>query len=191
MPRITDAATLNTLTASNLQPAIFVQLTFANATAYIWSGSGSFTWGGNTYLGLGAFLGFADIEDGDDVNARGVEIIVSGIDATLLPDCMGEYQLGLPAAVYLGFFSGGALVATPIAAWTGRMDQPEITIPGDSATISIRCENRLIDMNVARERRRTTEDQQMNWPGDQGLSFADGIQETTIVWGMPITTNNI
>ena len=109
MPRVTDAATLNALCDSNLQPAIFVQLTFASAAAYVWSGSGSCTWGGNTYLGLGGFLGFADIEDGNDVNARGIEIIISGLDPTLLPDCLSEYQLGLPAAVYLGFFSGGAL----------------------------------------------------------------------------------
>jgi len=198
MPRITDAATIAAISAGHLAPAVFVDLTFTTGPVYIWSGIGTYTIGSISYQGIGGFLGFADIDDGSDVNAKGIAITVSGIDPILLPGCLDDYQLGLPVVVHLGFFQYGVagfltstLVGTPVIAWSGRLDQPEITIGRETATILIKCENRLIDMNVRTGRVRTNEDQQMVCPGDQGLIFVDGLQEMTAVWGEPITTNNI
>jgi hypothetical protein len=202
MPRITDAATIAAISAGRLAPAVFVDLNFTTGPVYIWSGVGPYTVaypaGSITYQGIAGLLGFADIDDGSEVNAKGIAITVSGIDPTLLPGCLDDYQLGLPAVVHLGFFEYGpagfltsTLVGTPVIAWSGRMDQPEMNIGRETASILIKCENRLIDMNVRTGRVRTNEDQQMVCPGDQGFIFVDGLSEMTAVWGEPITTNNL
>jgi hypothetical protein len=97
--------------------------------------------------------------------------------------------------VYLGAFAPGgpsSLIANPIPIWTGRMDQPTLDISGTTSSISIACESRFIDMNVAVDRRYTNDDQQRDWPGDLGFMFVQAIQEMTLYWGTsPTSTNNI
>ena len=191
MPRFTDPTIIAALSAGELWPAFFVTITFASTTAYLWSGIGSITWNGHTWTGIGSLMGLSTMEDGSTVEARGITITVSGLDPALLSDCMTEFQLGLPASVILGFYAAGALISTPIVSWSGRTDQPTIDI-ADQASIAINCENRLIDMNVAVDRRYTNQDQQMTWPGDLGFMFVDALQEMTFYFnGKPNNTNNI
>ena len=80
----------------------------------------------------------------------------------------------------------------PVAVWVGRMDRPTIEVGGDTATIEIACENRLIDMNIPSDRRLTLQDSQMDFPGDLGLMFQASIQEVTLSWGSQAnSTTNI
>ena len=193
MPRAgATGAMLAALQSPNLQPAIFVSIQFKTTTAYIWSGIGTITWNNQTWTGLGSLLNFAPIESAATVEARGITILISGLDATLLSDCLTEFQDGLAVAVYFTAYSNGSLIPSPITAWSGRTDQPTFTVAGDSATVAIACENRLIDMNIAIDRRLTHQDQQMEWPGDIGLSFVNGLIEVTLLWGQQATvTTNI
>jgi hypothetical protein len=191
MPRQMSSGMIAALSAAELNPAAFVQIAFATATVYVWSGIGSISWNGQTWTGLGSLLGLSVMEDAATVEARGITVTLSGIDPTLLSDCLGEFQLGQPVAVYLGLYSGGSLISSPVATWVGRLDQPTIDVGADNVTISINCENRLLDMNVAVDRRLTHEDQQMDYPGDLGLQFVAGIQEMTLFWGHPINSHNI
>ena len=127
------------------------------------------------------------------MSAKGVTLTLSGIDPTLLTDVLGEFQAGLPALVYLGVFDDtGALIADPVCCFSGRMDQPTIDISGTAATIAINCENRLVEMNMSVERRYTDEDQQLDYPGDLGFQFVNGIQDSQIYFGRsPSSKNNL
>lgn len=191
MPRTLTSGMRTALLSSQTQPSIFVSIAFASATVCLWSGLGSVTWGGHTWLGLGALMGTTAAEDAATVEARGIGITISGLAPTLYADCRDDFKLGLPAVVYLGFWSAGSLVADPVVVWSGRTDQPEAEVAPDVVTVTIACENRLTDMNVAADRRLTNEDQQMDWPGDLGLQFVDGLQEAALFWGQSatVTTN--
>ena len=79
--------------------------------------------------------------------------------------------------------SSGALVVDPYTTFQGRLDVPEIVDGGDDCTIQISYESRLIDLERARERRYTHEDQQIDSPGDKGFEFVTLIQDQTVVWG--------
>jgi hypothetical protein len=195
MPRVMSTAMLNALTSSEMFPALFLQAGFATGPVYLWSGFGSITWGGRAWLGIGTLGSISMIEEGTAVEAKGIALKLSGIDTTLLGDVLGEFHLGLPVIVYLGAFAPGgpsSLIANPIPIWTGRMDQPTLDISGTTSSISIACESRFIDMNVAVDRRYTNDDQQRDWPGDLGFMFVQAIQEMTLYWGTsPTSTNNI
>jgi hypothetical protein len=192
MPRAMSADMLAALQATELLPAIFVQASFASLTAYIWSGVGTIDWNGQTWTGLGSFLGLSTSEDGVNVEARGITITLSGIDPTLLAEALDDFQLGLPVTVYLGLYSSGSLLDSPLTTWAGRMDQPTIDVTADEAVISINCESRLIDMNVPVDRRYTNIDQQRDFPGDLGFQFVDSLQQKTLFWGnFPNSQNNI
>lgn len=180
---------LAALQGTYMQPAFFVSIQFATTTVYLWTGSaasiganpdGSISWFGHTWIGLGSLLGISDIESASTVEARGIVVTLSGLDATLLADCMTELQLQLPVVVYFTVYSSGSLISRPITSWSGYTDQPTIQVDGVSARISLAAENRLISMNVAANRRHTNPDQQMDYPGDLALQFVDGLQDLTI-----------
>lgn len=192
MPRPMTSAMLAAIAASDLYPVIFAELTFRTGPVYLFSGFGSFSWNGQTWIGIGDLGSISQIEEGSDVIARGLSLQLSGFDATLLQDALGEVQLGLPVIIYLGFFSAGTLVASPIVAWSGRMDQPTFEVDGSAASITIACESRLIDMNVSVNKRYSDDQQQIDAPGDTAFSFVMGITNATIYWGAtPNSPNNI
>lgn len=193
MPRTTDTSLIAAIDSPSFQLALFVQLTFSSATVYLWSGYGSVTWNGQTWTGLGTLIGIEAVEDGITVQARGVAVSLSGLDPTLLSDCMAEFVLGGPAIIYLVPYVSGTLYTVPFTVWLGTMDRPTIEVPdASSAKITINCENTFISMNTPADRRYTTEDQQMQWPDDLGMSFVDGIQNLTTYWMQyPNNTTNV
>ena len=171
---------------------MLVEATFTNETIYVWNGLGAIAWNGQTWIGIGTLGSVSSIEEGTTVEARGITLTMSGIDPSLLSDVLSNYQVGLPVSVYLGFFdSPGHLLADPLVSFAGRMDQPTLQADGQTASIAINCESKLLDLNVSVERRYTNEDQQLDYPGDRGLEFVNSIQEVTIYWGRsPSSTNN-
>lgn len=183
---------LAAIESANLRPAFFVEAHFVNGPIYVWSGRGSITWNAQTWLGVGTLGTISTIEEGSGVEAKGITLSMSGIDSSLLGEVMLEFQVGLPCIVRLGLFdTNGALIDDPIIAWSGRMDQPTVDVDGQTCTISINCENRLVEMNVAVDRRYTNEDQQLDYPGDRGMEFVSSIQDVTIYWGRtPSNVNN-
>jgi hypothetical protein len=133
------------------------------------------------------------IEEGTTIEAKGITLKLSGIDPTLLSGVLTDFRVGLPALVYLGMFdAGGSLITDPIISWAGRTDQPTIEMDGSTATISINCENRLVEMNTAVDRRLTNEDQQLDHLGDRGLEFTASITDVQVYWGRsPSSHNNL
>jgi hypothetical protein len=194
MPRLdATAAFVAAAQAAYVKPIILVQVNFTTGPVYIWSGIGSKSWNGNTYAGVGQFGMISSVEEGSDVHARGIVLSLSGIDPTLLGDVLNDYQQGLPVLVHLGLLdpSTGNIISNPICSFSGRTDQPTIDVSGESAKISIACENRLVEMNTSVERRYTNEDQQIDHPGDLGFAFVNAIQNVTVYWGrLPTSHNN-
>ena len=193
MPRNISSDMLAALSQPIISPALFVSITFSSEVVYLWSGIGSVTWNSLVWSGVGSLMSISTPEDSTQVEAKGITLSLSGIDATLLPQALHDVTLGLPVTVYLGLYDvTGSLIDTPVIAWAGRIDQPTFTVSGSEVTLDINCETRLLDMNIPVDRRYTNEDTQMDHPGDLGCMFVDGIQEVTIYWGQAAaTTANI
>ena len=195
MPRPLTSGLMAAIQANVVRPALFVEGHFVSGIVYMWTGIGNITWNGHTWIGVGSLGGITPIEEGGNVEAKGITLSLSGIDQSLLADALQELQQGLPVLVYLGTFDNASppnLIADPFTAWAGRMDQPTIDVAGDSATISINCENRLIDMDVAVDRRYTIDDQQMDFPGDLGFQWVNALQSRMLIWGrLPVSANNL
>jgi hypothetical protein len=174
------------------KPAIFVEFHLLTGPIYVWTGRGSISWSGRTWAGVGTFGGLSMVEEGTNVQARGITLTLSGFDATLLAGVLTEYSVGLPVLVYLGLFdNAGTLIPDPVCCWAGETDQPTISVSGTEATIDVNCENKLVQMNVSVERRYTHEDQQIEYPGDRGFEYVNAIQDITIFWGRhPEAANN-
>ena len=186
---------LAALSASTLYPSIFVSMTFATGTVYVWSGIGTISWNGHSWQGVGSLGSITTIEESGTVEAKGLTLTLSGIDAGLLADDLQEFQSGGAAVIYVGLWditvSPAALIADPLTSWAGRMDFPVVEISGDSAVISIVCESRLLEMQVPNQLYYDQDTQQALFPGDLGMTFVAGCQGANISWGAHPTSSPI
>jgi hypothetical protein len=184
-----SSAMLAAMQANQLLPAIFVQATLASGTIYLWSGFGTIAWNGQAWQGVGSMLKISTVEEKATVSATGVTVTLSGIDPALLENVLSEFQVSGSVTVFLGAFSAGVLIPSPITVWSGLLDQPTIDVSGETASIAINCESRLIEMNVSVDRRYTDQEQQLDNPGDLAFSFVNSIQDQPIYWGQTPTTS--
>jgi hypothetical protein len=185
MPRAMSPAMLAALESSLLYPAIFIDAVFRTGHVHIWTGLGSTTWNGIAWQGLGSLIGISGIAEGSNLEARGISLSLSGLDNSLLADTLQEFQVGASVVVYLGLFGGSplSLLDSPVISWAGQMDQPVFDVGGETATITITCESKMVMHNVSVERRYTQDDQVIDYPGDYGFSFVTSICNQNFYWG--------
>lgn len=172
------------LAARDVRPVIFYEGAFASGVLRLWSGLGDIVWNGVTWTGAGSFLGLGAIEEGDNVEAYGGSIKISGIPMDLVQLCIEEARQGLPGKVWIGLTNDAReIIADPIHALSGRLDVPNLEDSADSCTITITYEGRLIGLLQPREWRYTDESQQVLFPGDRGFEYVTTIQDKDIQWG--------
>jgi hypothetical protein len=174
-----------------IRPALFVEANFTSGPVYLWTGRGTINVSGQDWVGLGPLMSASTIEEGSTVQARGTALVFSGIDPTLLPGAVNEFQIGVPVTIWLALFDAtSTMIPSPVIVFAGRQDQPILDVSGATASITINCESRLLDMNISVERRYTVEDQQRDYPDDRGFEFVNSIQEATIYFGATPNSSN-
>lgn len=190
MARNLTAAQLAEITAQNLRPALFVSLAFTSGTVYLWSGVGSISWNGQTWLGVGDLGQVSPIGETSDVTAVSVKLSLSGIPADMVTHALGEVRQGAPVFIYQAFLTtAGGIVSSPNTAWSGRMDTCEISESGETAIISITAESRMLDLRRICPRRYENQDQTIDFIGDLGFSYVASLQEASVFWGVAAPTS--
>ena len=190
MPRNCTTTVLNALLEPLIRPALFVQATFANETIYAWSGRGNIDWNGQTWIGTGSLLNISTIEESSTVEAKGISISLSGIDNTLLQECLAQFQVSLPVYVYFALFdASNNLLPSPVLSFSGRTDQPTIDMDVQTSTITIACESVLMDMNVPVPYRYDAPTQLIFAPDDLAFSYVNSIQNIPIYWNTMVNSN--
>lgn len=183
------AGVLAELTARAKHAALFFEGAFGDGSppdyVRVWSGARTIEWDGKSWLGVGNLGGVSPITENGDVRATGVAVSLSGIPSGLIATALGEARQGLEGTIWLALLDAdGAVIADPEVAFRGRLDVPEITEGGDTATITISYESRLRDLERPRERRYTQEDQNIDYSGDLGFEYVPSIQEWNGKWGV-------
>lgn len=139
--------------------------------------------GGSTYLGVGSLGSIGDINEGVEVKADGTTVTLSGIDPTLLNDCLADIQLGAPATLWFALFSNGAIVGKPYPLFVGTVDRPTIPIGSDTISITLALENRMANLQRPSNRRYTAGDQMYYYPTDSGFNWIETLNDVSLVWG--------
>lgn len=183
MARDLTASVITQLQAASVEVGVLFEGEFASGWVRLWSGVGTLSWDGKSWSGVGTLLGISGIDETNEIRASGLTVSLSGVPSDLLSAALGDARSGKTGRVYLAFFSGGSIVADPILQFEGRLDVPAIEDGPETATISISYESELIDLERARERRYTPEDQAIDFPGDLGFAYVAALQDAQITWG--------
>ena len=184
MSRDISAGVQSAISATEVQPIILFEGSFASGTVYVWSGYGDLVWDGDTYLGVGTLGAISNVSEASEISAKGITVSMSGIPSSLISLVLGDVRQGAVGKVHMGFLnSSGVVIDDPILMFEGKLDVPSIQEGGDTSTITLSYESRLIDLQRAREGRYTNEDQLRAFPGDLGCAFVASLQEKIINWG--------
>jgi len=186
MSRTLSTAMQAVATAELVRPIYLVDLEFASGSIYLWSGLGDLSFNSNTYIGVGDLLTIGAVQESTELTATGAQITLGGIKQSLLTLARDEPYQGRPLTIRLGAFDeNGDLIASPVILFSGFMDVMTINDSGETSTITVSAENKLIVFQKTAVRRYTAEDQKIEHPTDKGFEFVAKIQEKEIVWGRP------
>jgi hypothetical protein len=184
MARALTAAMLAAMATGNVKPLILYEGEFSGGTVRLFTGYGTIVWNGNTFTGSGQMLNITAIQEVSELQAVNFTISLNGQVQSLLSIALGQVRRGKPGRVWLGLLNdAGALIDDPFLCFSGRADKPDIVPDPESATIAVAYESRLIDASRRRERRYTSEDQQIDYPGDLGFDYVPSLQDTVFTWG--------
>lgn len=183
MARVLTPAVLLEIAKDVKYPVVFVHFQFDSGPLRLWSGVGTMNWNGEDWLGAGDLGEVSPIEETTKLEAPGVKFKLSGIPLENLALALDEVRQGLPVEAWLGFLTNaGEIIADPASVFYGETDTAEITENGETADITISAESRMQLLSQKKERRRTHEDQQIDYPGDLGLEYVAGLQNKQIRW---------
>ena len=186
MSRTLSTAMQAVATAEIVRPIYLVDLEFASGSIYLWSGLGDLSFNSNTYIGAGDLLSIGAVQESTELTATGAQITLGGIKQSLLTLARDEPYQGRPLTIRLGAFDeNGDLIASPVIVFSGFMDVMTISDSGETSTITVSAENKLIVFQKTAVRRYTAEDQKIEHPNDKGFEFVAKIQEKEVVWGRP------
>jgi hypothetical protein len=174
----------NALAAENVTPVLFAELDFSSGFLRVHTGVGTLVVESNNYTGVGTLGQVETIEESTELQSYGLRLSLSGIPNTLIGIALTEHYQGRALRVLVGALDvNHVLIASPVLVFAGRMDNMQITLGPESASISLNAENRLIDWDRPRIRRYNNSDQQAEYPGDLGFEFAEQMVNKTLFWG--------
>lgn len=182
MVRTLTAATKTELTAGKKEPVFLFDAAFPGGALRLWTGYGDITWDSKTWAGSGHLIDVSPIEETTGVTAPGVVFKLSGVPSSILALVDGEDYQGRQVSIYFGFLdSTGAVVIDPYEVFRGLMDVMEDVEDGVTATVTLRAENALVDLERPVERRYTPEDQSLVDSTDTFFDYVTDLQERPII----------
>lgn len=182
MSRSIDSATDDALGGGNIPLLVLAEFEFGSGTLRLHSGVGDLKWNGVTWVGAGRLGEISAIEETDTLQSLDIQASLSGIDPALIATAMSEGFFGQAARLWLAVLdSDHQIVGEPVGPFAGRMDTMDGEL-GREGRITVTIKNRLADWERPRIRRYTNEDQQAEFPGDQGMEFVSQMVEKELVW---------
>jgi hypothetical protein len=205
MSRDLSSITIDSISEDVVYPFFATELRFDSNIIRMWTGQGTLVLAdGTEWIGLGQLLNISAIEETSEMAVKGASISLSGIPSNLLSLALSEPYQGRIAKIYFGTFQQGSILQETgnyillegggrinlesmsqgfNELFSGYMDQMNIEEAGETATIEMMVENKLIDLERARVARFTSGYQKSVYPGDLGMDFIEDLQDKKISWG--------
>lgn len=183
MSRDLPAPLASAVVARVVPVALLAEFAFASETLRMWTGMTDTNWDGHTWTGAGDLGGITPVDETTEIGAAGLTFTLSGIPSDLVTLALTDHYRGRHCKLWLACLDGGAVEAA-VRIFGGRMDVMSIEDGGETSTISIQAENRLVDLFRARDVRYTDATQKRLFPGDLGCEYVAALAEKPLPWGV-------
>jgi len=186
MARTIPSSLTAVLGNSEIEPYYAVDFDFPSGNLRLWTGFGNRTIGSNTYTGSGDIMRIDGLEEAADLSSRGTTLTFSGVPSNLVTYALTEEYQGHLCQIFWGIKS----VTDVVEVFSGYMDKMTISDDGESATIQLTVESRLITLERANVRRYTqaSHDAVIATEGygqttDTFFKWVTRLQDKQIAWG--------
>ena len=175
--------------------AYAVYMNFASGSIRAWTGLNPIylddDYGGGTYSPVGQFGVVGDANETTEISAKTLNLTLTGVPSNLLYTVFTDPYRGRNMCLYALFFNSDYTNFEKTILMRGWMDQITINETGDNASLTLACENRMVQFQRALELRYTDVQQQKLYPGDIGLSFLSQCVASDWYWGQAVPTTQI
>jgi hypothetical protein len=179
MSRTVPAAILSALQGASVEPFYAVEAQFTGGTVRLWTGYGDRQIEGNTYTGAGSLLSISGLDEVADLSAKSITVTLSGIDQTVLSLALAEPYQRRKLRVLFGVVGNSASVEL----FSGQMNTMTIEDSGETSTVTILVDSKLVELERASNRRYTSESQKSRHAGDTFFDYVAKLQDRQLVWG--------
>ncbi len=206
MSRDLSTNTIDNISQDVVYPFFATELKFdGDNTLRLWTGQGTLVLeDGTSWVGTGNLLNISAIEETSELAVKGATLTLSGVPSEVLSLALSEPYQGRVCNIYFGTFSQGSILQESSSyillqdgsrinlettdkdfseIFSGYMDQMNIEESGETSTIQLLVENKLVDLERARVARFTSGYQKSIYAGDLGLDFVEDLQDKQIPWG--------
>ena len=206
MSRDLSNNTIDNISQDVVYPFFATELRFdGDNTLRLWTGQGTLVLeDGTSWVGTGNLLNISAIEETSELAVKGATLTLSGVPSEVLSLALSEPYQGRVCNIYFGTLSQGSLLQESSSyillqdgsrinletgekgfneIFSGYMDQMNIEESGETSTIQLLVENKLVDLERARVARFTSGYQKSIYAGDLGLDFVEDLQDKQIPWG--------
>ena len=202
------AISIPAVQSDRVRHGMLIKITVNGVNYYIANTYAAVEYQGETYLGLGHFLGIDQIQDDLKPTNNQLQVSLSGIPKTAGEQGLGAYSSyvalildqkikGSKIQIYRAFFdlSSGALLTGSVSMrFSGYVSNFSITDGIDqeartnTKTVVISCSsvNAILERRVAGRRTNFT-DQRALYPNDSGMDRVAAISNTSFDFGKPYT----
>jgi len=184
MARSIPAAILTALAQPTVSPFYAVEMSFDSGSVRLWTGYGDRTIDGQTYVGVGTLLAISGLEEVNNLSAKQATITLDGISSSIVALALSEPYQRRSCRILWGVTDVNDFVEV----FGGYMNTMQIEDGGETSTISLVVDSKLVELNRPRSRRYTHESQKSRYPTDTFFSFVADLQDKQIPWGRRTTT---
>jgi len=195
------------LNGASLTPFFAISMALDSGTVNMWTGIGDLVTDTATYSGVGNMLDIGQISETAEMAASGATVTLSGIPSSMLALALEEQYQGRVATIMFGVTSFATSAwAISSGAWddtktwvdsqvwydsnysimdvfSGYLDQMNINESGETCTIAVSIESKLIDLERPRIFRYNSASQKAIYPNDAGFDFVESLQNKQFTWG--------
>lgn len=181
MRSLTTAAK-NAFSQLNFPSLALVELDFADGFVRLCNAGYTFKWNNYDWLGIGTLGSIEAISEGTALQMYGCQLTLSGIPSEVISEAFTQTYQGRSATIWLApLTSDYVIIANPVVVFKGRMDTMDIAL-GDTCTVTLSVESRLVDWERPRIRRFNDEDQRSEYPNDRGFRYVDQMIQKDLPW---------
>lgn len=170
--------------AAVVRPVTFAKLELSSGDVLAHDAVGTFTWGGDTYLGVGTLGRVEPLADTVVTRPVSVTLELSGFEPGLLATARLRSEQGAPVTLSLGFLDEDLqLVADPQTWFSGTLDRASAVVDRERAAIQVVAEGYLVRLLRGTAARATEENQKAAHATDTFFDFQTELRTKVVNWG--------
>jgi hypothetical protein len=165
-------------------PIRLVALQLQSETIYLTTAHRNVYYDGHTYLSAGYLLAIGEIEENSALQVSTLTMSLSGVDQSIVSAFLQHQFHNRDLVVYKAFLGSEDKLIFGGKIFGGKITQAGITDDPEKGTtvIAVNASNHWADFGRRAGRRTNHNDQQLHFPNDMGLQFADRTLEQ-LGWG--------